>query len=52
MAEKIEEQDALDVLRDMGVAFGQGFLLHRPEPLDAIVARASAQAALPVGRQA
>ncbi|TIO10600.1 EAL domain-containing protein [Mesorhizobium sp.] len=52
VAEKIEEQDALDVLRDMGVAFGQGFLLHRPEPLEAIVARASAQAALPVGRQA
>ncbi|RWP72933.1 EAL domain-containing protein [Mesorhizobium sp.] len=52
VAEKIEEQDALDILRDMGVAFGQGFLLHRPEPLQAIVARASAQAALPVGRQA
>lgn len=52
VAEKIEEQDALDVLRDMGVAFGQGFLLHQPEPLEAIVTRASAQAALPVGRQA
>ncbi|RWC08202.1 MAG: EAL domain-containing protein, partial [Mesorhizobium sp.] len=52
VAEKIEEQDSLDILRDMGVAFGQGFLLHRPEPLQAIVARASAQAALPAGRRA
>jgi diguanylate cyclase (GGDEF)-like protein/PAS domain S-box-containing protein len=52
VAEKIEEQDALDILRDMGVAFGQGFLLHRPESLDAIVARAGVQAALPAGRRA
>jgi diguanylate cyclase (GGDEF)-like protein/PAS domain S-box-containing protein len=44
VAEKIEEQAALDILRDMGVAYGQGFLLHRPEPLEAIVARASAEA--------
>lgn len=44
VAEKIEEQAALDILRGMGVAYGQGFLLHRPEPLEAIVARASAQA--------
>ncbi|WP_421917158.1 EAL domain-containing protein [Mesorhizobium sp.] len=41
VAEKIERQDMLDILREMGVAFGQGFLLHRPEPLEAIVARAS-----------
>jgi diguanylate cyclase (GGDEF)-like protein/PAS domain S-box-containing protein len=52
VAEKIEEQDALDILRDMGVAFGQGFLLHQPEPLQAIVTRASARAALPAGRRA
>ncbi|RWD39211.1 MAG: EAL domain-containing protein [Mesorhizobium sp.] len=52
VAEKIEEQASLDILRGMGVAFGQGFLLHRPEPLQAIVARASAQAALPAGRRA
>jgi len=44
VAEKIEEQAALDILRNMGVAYGQGFLLHRPEPLEAIVARASAEA--------
>lgn len=42
VAEKIEAQDALDILADMGIAFGQGFLLHRPEPLQAIVARACA----------
>lgn len=44
VAEKIEEQAALEILRSMGVAYGQGFLLHRPEPLEAIVARASAEA--------
>ena len=44
VAEKIEQQEALDILRGMGVAYGQGFLLHRPEPLEAIVARASAEA--------
>ncbi|MET2825638.1 EAL domain-containing protein [Mesorhizobium shangrilense] len=41
VAEKIERQETLDVLSDMGVAFGQGYLLHRPEPLEAIVARAA-----------
>lgn len=41
VAEKIERQETLDILRDMGVAFGQGYLLHRPEPLEAIVARAA-----------
>ncbi len=44
VAEKIERQDALDILRGMDVAYGQGFLLHRPEPLEAIVARATAEA--------
>ncbi|MER8896698.1 EAL domain-containing protein [Mesorhizobium sp. M0676] len=43
VAEKIEQQEALDILRGMGVAYGQGFLLHRPEPLEAIVARAGEQ---------
>ena len=60
VAEKIEAQDALDILADMGVAFGQGFLLHRPEPLQAIVARACetrvsatrASAQAPAGRRA
>lgn len=44
VAEKIEQQAALEILEGMGVAYGQGFLLHRPEPLEAIVARASAEA--------
>ncbi len=39
VAEKIEHQPALDMLRDMGVQYGQGFLLHRPEPLEALIAR-------------
>lgn len=41
VGEKIERQDTLAMLSDMGVAFGQGFLLHRPEPLERIVARAT-----------
>ncbi|RUU64197.1 EAL domain-containing protein, partial [Mesorhizobium sp. M7A.T.Ca.TU.009.01.1.2] len=41
VGEKIEQQDTLAMLSDMGVAFGQGFLLHRPEPLERIVARAT-----------
>ncbi|UCI06321.1 EAL domain-containing protein [Mesorhizobium sp. B1-1-8] len=40
VAEKIEEKSALEILQGMGVAYGQGFFLHRPEPLEAIVARA------------
>lgn len=52
VAEKIEQQDTLDMLRDMGVDSGQGFLLHRPEPLEAIVERATAQVVLPERRQA
>lgn len=52
VAEKVERQDTLEILQEMGVAFGQGYLLHRPEPLEAIVARASAQAISPIGRRA
>jgi len=50
VAEKIEQRVALDILSDMGVAYGQGYLLHRPEPLEAIVARAVGEAALPARR--
>ena len=39
VAERIERREALETLRGMGVGFGQGYLLHRPEPLDAIMAR-------------
>ncbi|TPI53786.1 MULTISPECIES: EAL domain-containing protein [unclassified Mesorhizobium] len=42
VGEKIERHDTLAMLQDMGVAYGQGFFLHRPEPLEAIVSRATA----------
>lgn len=38
VAERIENQETLDMLVEMGVEFGQGFFLHRPEPLEHIVA--------------
>ncbi|QKC96005.1 EAL domain-containing protein [Mesorhizobium sp. NZP2298] len=41
VAEKIEQVETLGILQAMGVDFGQGFLLHRPEPLEQIVARAA-----------
>ncbi|CAG0954922.1 MAG: EAL domain-containing protein [Rhizobiaceae bacterium] len=37
VAEHIENQETLDMLVDMGVEFGQGYFLHRPEPLENIV---------------
>ena len=42
VAEKIEKPEALRLLIKMGVQFGQGFLLHKPEPLEQIVARREA----------
>ena len=44
VAEKVEEMNALEILMGMGVAYGQGYFLHRPEPLEAIVARATGAA--------
>ncbi|MBX3567730.1 MAG: EAL domain-containing protein [Rhizobiaceae bacterium] len=38
VAEKIETAQAQALLMDLGVEYGQGYLLHRPEPLEAIVA--------------
>lgn len=35
IAEGIEEQAELDILRELGVSLGQGYLLGRPEPLHA-----------------
>jgi diguanylate cyclase (GGDEF)-like protein/PAS domain S-box-containing protein len=37
VAERIEDQRTLDMLIEMGVEFGQGFFLHRPEPLQQVV---------------
>lgn len=41
VAEKIENQETLDMLTDMGVDFAQGFLLHKPEPIGDIIERCS-----------
>ncbi|WP_292587419.1 EAL domain-containing protein, partial [Mesorhizobium sp.] len=51
VAEKVEEKNALEILVGMGVAYGQGYFLHRPEPLEAIVARAAGGLTMPVRRQ-
>ncbi len=40
IAEGIEEQAELDILRELGVTLGQGYLLGRPEPLPAAPQRA------------
>lgn len=37
-AESVEEQEALDALRDMGVDYAQGYLIGRPIPLEAYLA--------------
>ncbi|MBU4529510.1 MAG: EAL domain-containing protein [Hoeflea sp.] len=39
VAEKIKNQEILTHLTRLGVAYGQGFHLHRPEPLEDIVKR-------------
>lgn len=39
VAEKIEDGETLALLADLGIRYGQGFFLHRPEPLDGIVAQ-------------
>jgi EAL domain-containing protein (putative c-di-GMP-specific phosphodiesterase class I) len=37
VAEVVETQNVLDRLRAMGVDWVQGFLLHRPEPIEALL---------------
>jgi diguanylate cyclase (GGDEF)-like protein/PAS domain S-box-containing protein len=39
VAEKIEDPEAIPVLRDLNVKFAQGFALHKPEPLEDILVR-------------
>jgi len=39
VAEKIESPQDLNILSEMGVRFGQGFLMHRPEPLAELIRR-------------
>ncbi|WP_024587308.1 EAL domain-containing protein [Aliihoeflea sp. 2WW] len=38
VAEKIEDDETLALLCGLGIRYGQGFFLHRPEPLEGIVA--------------
>ena len=39
VAEKIETEEITRQLRELGVTHGQGYYLHRPEPLDDLVKR-------------
>lgn len=41
VAECIEGPDAIDVLKAQGIGFGQGYWLHRPEPLVHLLGRNS-----------
>ncbi|MBZ9723656.1 EAL domain-containing protein [Mesorhizobium sp. CO1-1-11] len=52
VGEKIERQDTVAMLADMGVEFGQGFLLHRPEPLERVVAQSARMAGAASRRKA
>ncbi len=42
VAEHIEDADAVGILRSLGVGFGQGFLFHRPQPLETLLHSLSA----------
>ncbi len=44
VAEKIENEKVATRLQQLGVAYGQGFHLHKPEPLDDIIGRRSGDA--------
>lgn len=39
IAERIEDEATLEILHDLQIPLGQGFLMHRPEPLGDIIAR-------------
>ncbi|MDZ7603444.1 MAG: EAL domain-containing protein, partial [Hoeflea sp.] len=49
VAEKIETAEIVEQLRRLGVTHGQGYHLHRPEPLDQLVTRRLKQPRLPDG---
>ena len=42
IAEFVENEATAHLLREIGIDFGQGYLYHRPEPIDAVVAAAAA----------
>lgn len=37
VAEHIEDPDAVTILRSLGIGYGQGFLFHRPQPLETLL---------------
>ena len=39
IAECVETPDTLERMRDLGIDFGQGHLIHKPEPYSALAAR-------------
>lgn len=50
VAEHVAEPAVLDQVQQLGIDFGQGFLLHRPEPLERLLVPATAP--IPTARQA
>ena len=42
VAEQIETPEQLEIVRDLGITYGQGFLLGRPEPYEADAGRSAA----------
>ena len=42
IAEFVEGPEVLQLLRELGVDFAQGYAIHRPEPIDALRRGASA----------
>lgn len=37
VAEHIEDTEAVTILRSLGIGYGQGFLFHRPQPLETLL---------------
>jgi EAL domain-containing protein (putative c-di-GMP-specific phosphodiesterase class I) len=52
IAEKIENQETVGILQGMHVQFGQGYLFHKPEPIECIVQRRLALLETPPAHQA
>jgi EAL domain-containing protein (putative c-di-GMP-specific phosphodiesterase class I) len=44
IAEFVEDEATLSALRSLGVDHAQGYLVHRPEPLDAVLSSQAANA--------
>jgi EAL domain-containing protein (putative c-di-GMP-specific phosphodiesterase class I) len=51
VAEGIEHPDQFALLRELGCGLGQGYLLGRPVPIEALASAASARAATPAPRR-